>query len=105
MTADERNVTEIRIKKAFNDETFVRELFALEEPEDAQAKLYEKGIVLTLDEVRMIPRALRKAQRNGGELSESELADVAAGVITPVTVMLIAGCVAVYSAYAKNRSW
>ena len=105
MTASERNVVETRIRSAFSDEQFVRELFALNTPEDVQSKLREKGIALSLDEVRMIPRALRKAQQIGDELSESDLEDVAAGVITPMAVLLIAGCVAAYGASAKNRTW
>ena len=105
MTAEKRFVIEKRIKDAFSDEMFVRELFSLDTPEDAQSKLLEKGIMLSLDEVRMIPRALRKAQQIGDELSESDLEDVAAGVITPMAVLLIAGCVAAYGASAKNRTW
>lgn len=105
MTIDERSIVEVRIKRAFSDESFVRDLFKLDNPEDAQSKLLEKGIALSLDEVRMIPRALRKAQQIGDELSESDLEDVAAGVITPVAVLLIAGCVAAYGASAKNRTW
>ena len=105
MTADERSAIEARIKQAFSDENFVRDLFKLDNPEDAQSKLREKGIILSLDEVRMIPRALRKAQQSGGELSESDLEDVAAGVITPIAVLLIAGCVGAYGAVTKNRTW
>lgn len=98
-------VIEQRVKGAFSDELFVRDLFALDEPEQVQVKLKEKGIVLTLDEVRMIPRALRKAQQSGDELFESDLEDVAAGIIAPVTVSLIVGYVTAYSAFVKNRSW
>jgi len=105
MTAKERSMMETRIKTAFSDRQFVQELFSLDSPEDAQSKLREKGIILSLDEVRMIPRALKKAQQIGDELSESDLEDVAAGVITPMAVLLIAGCVAAYGASAKNRTW
>ena len=105
MTLNERATIEVRIKQAFSDESFVRDLFKLDNPEDVQSKLREKGIALSLDEIRMIPRALRKAQQIGDELSESDLEDVAAGLITPMTVLLIAGCVAAYGASAKNRTW
>ena len=105
MTAEERIIIEQRVKGAFSDELFVRDLFALDEPEQVQIKLKEKGIVLTLDEVRMIPRALRKAQQSGDELFESDLEDVAAGVIAPVAVALIVDCVTSYSAFVQNRNW
>ncbi len=105
MTAKERATIEERIREVFSDKKFVQELFALDTPEDAQSKLREKGIMLSLDEVRMIPRALRKAQQIGDELSESDLEEVAAGVITPMAVLLIVGCVAAYGASAKNRTW
>ena len=81
---------EARIKEAFADEQYVKELFALEKPEDAQAKLQEKGISMTLDEVKAIPKMLKAAQMNGDELSEDLLEDVAGGVLTVAAATIIA---------------
>ena len=87
------NTLEMRVKEAFADETFIKELFALEAPEDAQTKLKEKGIVLTLDEVKSIGRALQRANENNDELSEEALEDVAGGVLTEAAAIVIAGCI------------
>ena len=87
-------ILQARVKEAFADETFVKELFALEAPEDAQAKLKEKGIVLSLDEVKSIPKALKAAQMNGDELSEDALEDVAGGVLTVAAATVIGAGIA-----------
>lgn len=104
MTANERNELEIRIKLAFSDRVFVQELFALNEPEDVQIKLQDKGISLSLDEIRMIPRALRKAMEQNSELSDEDLEQVAAGTHLGI-VSFLAGCLAVYHTSVKNWNW
>ena len=70
-----------KLRAAFADEAFVKELFALEEPEDVQKKLAERGIEMSLDEIKAIPQAFAAAQKQegGGELSEDDLENVAGG--------------------------
>ena len=80
---------ETRIKEALSDESFTKELFALETAEEAQVKLREKGIELSLDEINAIPKTLRKMYDSNGELSEDALEDVAGGVIATGTAAAI----------------
>ena len=80
-----------KLQELFKDEAFVKELFSKEEPEDAQAFLEEKGVSLTLDEVKELAAAIEKAASGelkpedlekaaNGELSESDLEEVAGGI-------------------------
>lgn len=101
---------EARIKEAFADEQYVKELFALEKPEDAQAKLREKGISMTLEEVKAIPQALQMLQANDGELSEDALEDVAGGFAVTASVLgaavaMFVGGAGVGVAASVARGW
>ena len=90
-----------RIKEVFSDEVFVKNLFELETPEEAQAELKDKGFEFSIDEVlvlrEMLVKALEKARENGGELSIEDMDDVAGGVlnvmIPAATAQVIAGVV------------
>ncbi len=68
------------LSEAFADEEFVTVLFALDTAEEAQAMLKDKGIEMTLDEVKRLPDAMAMARTGEGELSEDDLEDVAGGV-------------------------
>ena len=109
-----------KIKEVFTDEAFVKELFSLEEPEDVQAALEEKGIVLTLDEVKSLGQLLYKASTGeisqeqmekmaNGELSEEELEEVAGGFGTLAFIGVCIFAIAVggggaYGAYVAATS-
>ena len=71
------------LSEAFADEEFVTALFALDTAEEAQAMLKDKGIEMTLDEVKRLPDAMAMARTGEGELSEDDLEDVAGGSIWP----------------------
>ena len=103
MIAEERAVVEQRVKNAFSDKVFVQELFALKIPEDVQRKLQDKGIILSLDEVRMIPRALQNAMNHNDELTEKELAAVAAGSASFVVAAQVVDFFKAYGVYP--RTW
>jgi hypothetical protein len=79
-----------RIQEVLSDEAFANELLQMEDPGDVQKALEEKGIELTLDEIRRIKERAIKVQSGedlpeqqeslaDGELSEDELLDVAGG--------------------------
>ena len=74
---------EKRMEEIFADEAFVKNLLSLESPEQVQSALKEKGIELTLDEIKKIGGAMAKALENAGkdsnELSIETLDDVAGG--------------------------
>ena len=76
---------ENRIKEVFSDEAFVKGLFELETPEQAQAALKEKGFEFSIEEVLvlrdMLMKTLEKAQKNGGALSIEDMDDVAGGFL------------------------
>jgi lactobin A/cerein 7B family class IIb bacteriocin len=92
-----------KFQEALSDEAFANKLFQMENPEDVQEALEEKGIELTLDEIRQIGELSEKI-RNGevsqeqvqsmadGELSEDELEEVAGGFgIFAIIGIIIAG--------------
>ena len=82
---------EKKFDEAFADKAFVDKVFAMTEPEDVQKAFAEKGIELTLEDVKEIGRRLSESA--DGELNESALEDVAGGVITGVTVAAVITCV------------
>lgn len=100
MTTERMHEIEMLLSEAFEDGEFLEELSALETPEEAQSKLREKGVNLTLDEVKQIPKMMAAVSAGTGELSEDDLEDVAGGVI--VSVALGAASLAVLIA---TRRW
>jgi len=66
------------IQAAFQDETFVKGLFAMETPEEVQAALRGRGVEMTVDEIVKLRDGMAKHQ-SGGPLSDSELESVAGG--------------------------
>ena len=77
------------LSEAFADEEFVTALFALDTAEEAQAMLKDKGIEMTLDEVKRLPDAMAMARTSEGELSEDDLEDVSGGSTWPWLIRII----------------
>ena len=80
-----------KLQEVLSDEAFAKELFQMEDAGDVQKALEEKGIEMSLDEIRRIKERAMKVQSGeasqeqaeplaDGELSEDELADVAGGI-------------------------
>ena len=72
---------EATIRQVFNDEEFVKGLFALETPEAVQAALRGRDVEMTMEEIRQVRELLVKRLETGEELTEEELTQVAGGVI------------------------
>lgn len=79
------------IRQVFQDEEYVKKLFAMETPGEVQAALVEREISLTVDEIIQVRDFLMKKMRAGEELSEADLESVTGGVATAVVVGLILG--------------
>jgi hypothetical protein len=69
---------ETTIQAAFQDETFVKGLFAMETPEEVQAALRGRGVEMTVGEIVKLRDSMAKRQA-GGPLSDHELESVAGG--------------------------
>ena len=67
-----------QIQAAFQDETFVKDLFAMETPEEVQAALRGRGVEMTVGEIVKLRDGVAQRQ-SGGPLSDSELESVAGG--------------------------
>lgn len=67
---------EEKLKELFSDEAFVNSIMDMENAEDVQKALADKGLELSLDEINAIQRALSGEE---GELDEDQLAEVAGG--------------------------
>ena len=105
-----------KVQEVLSDESFAKELVAMEDEKQVQIALEEKGIELSLDEIRQIGETVRKFQ-NGeisqeqlesmadGELSEEELGEVAGGTspIGVAVVLLVLGGFGL--ALGLGRSW
>jgi len=72
--------------EVFSDEAFVKELFATESPEDAQAALKAKGVELSIDDLKCINEVLTTKLSETGELSLDDLDDAAGGMFVSLAV-------------------
>ncbi len=96
------------LKDILSDADFVKSLAALENPEDVQAALKEKGVELTLEDIAAIQNILENS--NEGELSEDDLENVAGGSLTIMAAIGIAGIISAAFGAAvtlgnKTDSW
>ena len=95
-----------QIEKVFSDEAFVKSLLELDEPQDVQAALKEKGVEMSLEEVKQLGAQISKAieaKQNGEELSLEQLDDVAGGVIA-LGFMAVSGIIA-FALVANKKGW
>ena len=77
-------------QKALEDKAFVEKLLSLEEPEDVQKAYAEKGVDLTLDEVKMMGQMLA-ADGNEAELDANQLDAVSGGVALATITAIVGG--------------
>lgn len=93
-----------RLQELLADKAFSKKLLAMEKPENVQEALEEKGVELSLDEVRHIGKVVQKVQAGeisqeqleaiaDGELSEDELVEVAGGSIIGTIAAVICSAI------------
>ena len=70
-----------KIKEQLKDKAFVEGLLKNKSPEEAKAYLAEHGVEMSLDEVKELGAKLYALAKGEAELSESELADAAGGIM------------------------
>ena len=78
-TKEELEALQAKLKEVMADKTFAEKLLSLEEPEDVKKALEEKGVSLTLDEIRQMAEDAIREDEGDGELSDDELDMVAGG--------------------------
>ena len=78
-------------QKALEDKTFVEKLLSLEEPKDVQKAYAEKGVELSIEEVKAMGQMLA-ADSGESELNADQL-DAVAGGIALATISAIVGAV------------
>ena len=66
------------LKEVLSDEAFAKSLIEMETPEDVQTALKEKGVDLSIEDIKAIQNIL--VNQEDGELSEDDLENVAGGV-------------------------
>ena len=81
------------IREVFSDETYVKNLFKSESWEAAQASLKEKGIDLSVEEIKNIVNKAKAAEE--GELSDDELENVAGGIEVLFGIVITVGGMAI----------
>lgn len=96
---------EEKLKKVMSDEAYVKELLALETPEEVQASLEEKDVEMSLDEIKQATNLL--SRYSDGELSEDELAEIAGGCAACVTcaIISIVASGAGFTEWITRRRW
>ncbi len=82
-------MNEQKIKELFSDEQFVKELFALETPEEVQAVLVDNDIEISVEDILKIKELLTK--KESGELSDEELEQVAGGSLFAALFFTVCG--------------
>lgn len=92
-------LTQEKIQEVFSDEKFVESLLQMEEPEEVQAALKEKGIELTVEEVKQIREKLENTSE--GELSEEDLGQVSGGIAITMIIGAIAGLISLTASAAS----
>ena len=91
------------IKEVFSDEAYVKSLFESESWEAAQASLKEKGIDISIEELKQLVNLMKK--KGDGELSEEELEQVSGGILFTLLVgTAVSTVVGVSSAMALTIS-
>lgn len=106
-----------RLKEVLADEEFVKDLVAMEEPEQVQDALEDKGVPVTTDEILRIRDLMKKLESGeismekveaaaNGELSEEELEEVAGGIVVEMLAGIVFG-ITMYSLVnlIKRDNW
>lgn len=101
-------MNELKIKEIFSDQAFVESLMEMENAEDVQAAIADKGIELTLNDIEALRAQLSNTSE---ELSEDDLENVAGGFAISATVVAIGSCCAAAFSVGSmvnnltNRRW
>ena len=83
------DVKQKTMNEVFSDEAFVKSLFEMESAEKAQEALKEKGVELSVEELKEIRQALIEQVDENGELSMDALDSVAGGIIRNIPLPII----------------
>ena len=95
----EQKLTQLQAKLE-TDNSLIEKLFNQETPEAVQDLLKAEGLDFSLEEIKVVRAALVKAVEKGnGELTDSDLEDVAGGIV--VTTSVIATTFSVVGATAS----
>ena len=79
------------LKEVLSDEAFAKSLREMETPEDVQTALKEKGVDLSIEDIKAIQNIL--VNQEDGELSEDDLENVAGGSLTIMAALGIASII------------
>ena len=70
-----------KIQEVFSDESFLKEIFSKDTPEEVQTILAEKDIELSIEDILTLRKIIEKKLNQGVELSDDDLEDVSGGVV------------------------
>ena len=84
---------EAKLREVLSDEEYVKELLAMESEQQVQLSLEERGIELSLDQIRQIGEFVRKVQN--GEVSQEQLEHMAGGSFLAFALTVIIGGAAI----------
>ena len=70
-----------KIQEVFSDESFLKEIFSKDTPEEVQKILAEKDIELSIEDILTLRKIIEKKLNQGVELSDDDLEDVSGGVV------------------------
>lgn len=78
-TKEEIEVLQAQMEEVMADKAFAEKLVSLKELEDVKKELEDKGVDLTVDEIKQIIETLGNEEEVDGELSDDELEEAAGG--------------------------
>ena len=70
-----------KIQEVFSDESFLKEIFSKDTPEEVQTILAEKDIELSIEDILTLRKIIEKKSNQGVELSDDDLEDISGGVV------------------------
>ena len=103
MSIEDKIFRDLNLKSYFLEMGFACDLIALTNPSIVQTMLKEKGLELSLDEVKELPQSLKKAVINEASTNPTSKTTIAPMVII-VEAFIIAGLL-IYNALCHVYGW
>ena len=103
MSIEDKITRDSTLKSYFLEMGFTFELLALTDPSTVQTMLKEKGLDLSLDEVKAFPQSLKKAMMNEKSTSSSNKTTIAPMVI--IVEACIIAALLIYNALCHVYGW
>ena len=104
MNLEEKVTADAHIREVFSDESFVKQLLTMQDSEDIQAKLKEKEIDMTLEEIELLPMVIQKLQENSNDAENFAKKNQIRSIVLIVGACII-GALIILNSIRKVYGW